>query len=232
MAIQVNGTTVINNSRALQNIASVDATTVAALGAAGVGGAATWQTLGTFNDSSTRVGNYQSGTTAVTLPSTGLKAFGFRLDMDALINNSSATNTYRIKILFSATNSFSSDSVEELYSWNSTSGYFPSANTWHDLKFSRVWGINSEAYDTASNSTTSILGSNPVGLAGHSPYLSYSNSKLIWNGFFGPSFPSNPSNFPAVTPNTTLYIGYHLNYSNTYSGAHARNVNIKAIGLY
>lgn len=38
MAIQVNGTTVIDNSRALTNISSVDATTVAALGAAGVGG--------------------------------------------------------------------------------------------------------------------------------------------------------------------------------------------------
>lgn len=39
MAIQVNGTEVISNSRALNNIASVDATTVAAMGAAGVGGA-------------------------------------------------------------------------------------------------------------------------------------------------------------------------------------------------
>jgi len=38
MAIKVNGTTVINDSRALTNIASVDATTVAAIGAAGVGG--------------------------------------------------------------------------------------------------------------------------------------------------------------------------------------------------
>ena len=37
MAIKVNGTTVINDSRQLQNVASVDATTVAALGAAGVG---------------------------------------------------------------------------------------------------------------------------------------------------------------------------------------------------
>lgn len=40
MAIQVNGTQVIGNSRELTNISSVDATTVAALGAAGVGGGA------------------------------------------------------------------------------------------------------------------------------------------------------------------------------------------------
>lgn len=39
MAIQVNGTTVIDNSRNLTNIASVDATTVAAFSASGVGGA-------------------------------------------------------------------------------------------------------------------------------------------------------------------------------------------------
>lgn len=39
MAIKVGGTTVVDDSRQLTNIASVDATTVAALGAAGVGGA-------------------------------------------------------------------------------------------------------------------------------------------------------------------------------------------------
>ena len=38
MAIKVGGTTVIDDSRQLSNIASVDATTVAALGVAGVGG--------------------------------------------------------------------------------------------------------------------------------------------------------------------------------------------------
>lgn len=38
MAIKVGGTTVVDDSRQLTNIASVDATTVAALGAAGVGG--------------------------------------------------------------------------------------------------------------------------------------------------------------------------------------------------
>ena len=39
MAIKVNGTTVINDSRALSNIASVDATTAASIATAGVGGA-------------------------------------------------------------------------------------------------------------------------------------------------------------------------------------------------
>ena len=38
MAIQISGTTVINNSRQLKNIASVDSTTAASITAAGVGG--------------------------------------------------------------------------------------------------------------------------------------------------------------------------------------------------
>jgi len=38
MAIQIGGTTVVNNSRALKNIASVDSTTAASITAAGVGG--------------------------------------------------------------------------------------------------------------------------------------------------------------------------------------------------
>ena len=41
MAIKVNGTTVINDSRQLQNVASVDATTKTAIEAAGVGGRTT-----------------------------------------------------------------------------------------------------------------------------------------------------------------------------------------------
>ena len=38
MAIQISGTTVVNDSRQLQNIASVDSTTAASITAAGVGG--------------------------------------------------------------------------------------------------------------------------------------------------------------------------------------------------
>lgn len=53
MAIQVNGTQVIGNSRELTNIASVDATTVAAMTAAGVGGSAGWEYVTTITNSST-----------------------------------------------------------------------------------------------------------------------------------------------------------------------------------
>ena len=56
MAIKVNGTTVINDSRALTNIASVDATTVAAFGAAGVGGTSYATTTYTSSADSTYSG--------------------------------------------------------------------------------------------------------------------------------------------------------------------------------
>lgn len=48
MAIKVGGTTVINDSRELSNIASVDATTVAALGAAGIGGGPSFTAIGSI----------------------------------------------------------------------------------------------------------------------------------------------------------------------------------------
>ena len=46
MAIQISGTTVVNNSRQLQNIASVDTTTKNAIEAAGVGGVFSFQNYG------------------------------------------------------------------------------------------------------------------------------------------------------------------------------------------
>lgn len=62
MAIKVNGTTVINDSRALTNVASVDATTAASITAAGVGGAV---------DLSAGVGSSGINITNGTLPPVG-----------------------------------------------------------------------------------------------------------------------------------------------------------------
>lgn len=63
MAIKVNGTTVINDNRALSNIASVDATTATAFGNAGVGGlstvVATDASMGTGSSLSFTLGDYQ-----------------------------------------------------------------------------------------------------------------------------------------------------------------------------
>ena len=65
MAIKVNGTTVINDSRALQNIASVDSTTLTTLGNAGLGGVDTGAS--TPSDASGSAGDLFFNTTDETL---------------------------------------------------------------------------------------------------------------------------------------------------------------------
>ena len=75
MAIQVSGTEVISNARALTNIASVDATTVASMAAAGVGGASGEQEFvatGTLS-AGTVVGIRSDGTIGTILPLNGSK---------------------------------------------------------------------------------------------------------------------------------------------------------------
>lgn len=68
MAIKVNGTTVINDSRALSNIASVDATTAASITAAGVGGSggniADWDPTSTPDVTFTSSGTWTNPNTA------------------------------------------------------------------------------------------------------------------------------------------------------------------------
>jgi hypothetical protein len=65
MAIQVNGTQVIGNSRELTNIASVDATTAAAIGAAGVGGGV-WSL-----ESTTTISSTVTTISGIVIPSSG-----------------------------------------------------------------------------------------------------------------------------------------------------------------
>ena len=72
MAIQVNGTQVIGNSRELTNIASVDATTAAAIGAAGVGGGGveglySWQVSTTADSTTLSQGPHTSDTNGNTV---------------------------------------------------------------------------------------------------------------------------------------------------------------------
>ena len=68
MAIKVGGTTVVDDSRELSNIASVDATTAASITAAGVGSGN--MVLHTANGSSVAVGEFFLLTSTSTLPST------------------------------------------------------------------------------------------------------------------------------------------------------------------
>ena len=92
MAIQVSGTEVISNARALNNIASIDATTAASITAAGIGGG-TWTVLGTSGNLGTLTSF--GGTSAVksfTVP-TGVQAVSIEIQQDiSLVNTTNASS--------------------------------------------------------------------------------------------------------------------------------------------
>ncbi len=71
MAIKVNSTTVINDSRALQNITSVDAATVSAMNLGGVGGASYINKTSNYTASTGQLiaANTTNGSFTITLPS-------------------------------------------------------------------------------------------------------------------------------------------------------------------
>jgi hypothetical protein len=77
MAIKVNGTTVINDSRALSNIASVDATTVATLNAGGVGGSGFEPTTVSGTSQALNVGSFNFFDAGANLSTTSLTTLSF-----------------------------------------------------------------------------------------------------------------------------------------------------------
>ena len=92
MAIKVNGTTVINDSRALSNIASVDATTAAAIGAAGVGGGV-WAL-----ESTTTISSAVTTVSNIVIPSSGTMAMLVLEEMDYKYNTSYFSCMIRLSV--------------------------------------------------------------------------------------------------------------------------------------
>ena len=113
MAIQVSGTEVISNSRALNNIASVDATTAAAITAAGVGGGASWslaQTSTIASKSGTGViGSFNlSNAFSYTMPS-GIKGLAVSMTIGSAVRSYSSGGTASSGLILSLGASMSSN---------------------------------------------------------------------------------------------------------------------------
>lgn len=207
MAIKVSGTTVINDSRELTNITSVDATTVAALGAAGVGGGGQLElttseavvegdTL-SFNFSTGKVEKVArfGGTTQITnhtsnnftpidilyIPS---------IDKTALMYYEGATNTSRLVVGEQATNG--------TFTWGTSvsvvSGNQPGCTLEYDSNvdrlavFHRTGGTNLKCtiYSISGNSVsgeqTTTLESGNHGVAGSYPLAAHfddTNNRMI-----------------------------------------------------
>lgn len=115
MAIQVSGTEVISNSRALNNIASVDATTAASIGAAGVGGSTVF--LGTTS--------ITSDVDYIDIPFTsGYKAYRIHINN---LRNTRADNAIAIRARF--TNSSNAVITAEEYVYTNAATTYPSKET-------------------------------------------------------------------------------------------------------
>ena len=143
MAIKVNNTTVINDSRALQNITSVDAATVSAMNLGGVGGASYINKTSNYTASTGQLisANTTNGSFTITLPSnpsTGDAVTIADIDRSWISNNltvAASGKTFTDNKGFESTNTkvFSdSESVEFIYTsagkwffYGVSTGFFP-----------------------------------------------------------------------------------------------------------
>ena len=240
MAIQVNGTTVIDNSRNLTNIASVDATTVSALGAAGVGGSASWNTEGTYTNNTEHSGTYSSGSSLLgTLPSSKqVSAFGVQIKFDAKVTTNTGSSQWNCKFTFSNTNSMSSNSYFLFGQWDYTGGYMPSINAYYTVNYSKIYMINPNAYNMSTGAGSAAFGQSTGGIYygdnTSSSAVNTSPERLIFSGAWAYSDRPNlsASNFPSFTPSSSIYSGFHLNWNGSYGSGYIRNVSIKLIALY
>ena len=150
MAIKVNGTTVINDSRQLTNIASVDAATVTALGNAGVGGAPTYlPEIPNFNSPTTTFtsnGTYSRGSTSanqlIWIYMVGGGQAGYS-------GNSGAGGSYRFIICTAGTLDGSSYTIGQGGTAGSSTGHTPSTITIGGTTYSTNDGTKYSVIDGA-----------------------------------------------------------------------------------
>lgn len=179
MAIQVNGTEVVSNSRALNNIASVDATTAASITAAGVGGPslASWTDLAnsyTFSFTNTFPNGYDTGVLNASTILSGLPS-GWKYLMIMLKTtmtttadyaNTSGTNYFRIGTSSSSYNEIQC-SAPSFSSWSSASyeppGYKTDRWGWIVIGANQDQGKPSGIPQDAffENPSSSVLSSSP-----------------------------------------------------------------------
>jgi hypothetical protein len=199
MAIKVNGTTVINDSRQLQNVASIDATTVAALGAAGVGGANISETailnpsLNTWDARQVPESNWNYNYSFTGLPPSGTYATIKTFTGSALVAVTGELNTTSTSDSTFMSN-YSTFPGEGAYAGYQMLVYFydASQNITQQVLFGESTDGRAQAFfDTNSSSKSSAIRTNwprlNMGLRvvanGDKILLSISNASY-WGGFF------------------------------------------------
>ena len=163
MAIKVNGTTVINDSRALSNIASLDATTVAAIGAAGIGGGDEWQTIATYTNTTTydQGTSFQLGPIGVTMPNyTSLTGFAFVIQREIRMTSGQYGPDQKL-LIGPQTNTGSlrwNAGYNRYYNLSQSSGQ-PIDSTWYNAVFTIDFPITygPQAYDAGSQLSSNYV---------------------------------------------------------------------------
>lgn len=153
MAIKVNGTTVINDSRALQNIASVDSATVTALGNAGVGGGATSliQGLTTTSNTTALTFNLNSGYDVYYLSLYNMKhSDGGTRELAARLGNSSGT-------LITTNYAYSTQYIDGTQQQHPNNSYFYFNPAWQPQSYNGELDVHLKIFNMeASNKRTHI----------------------------------------------------------------------------
>jgi hypothetical protein len=239
MAYKVGGTEVISNARALNNITAIDSTTASAIQTAGIGGAATWKTIATISDSTTRTSSYESPFTQVTMPSTAVTGFGVVFDCDGQITTTGSYN-WEVHIALSTNNSWTANggigNQANFANPRNTSGYWPATNQWQNIQFAGIIGVDGGSlnmdYSSGHSTTTKPRGRNISIFELTNPASSL--ARVEWDGDYWANYGIGgftSSDAPPLTPNSTFYTGFWFDRYNR-TGVQIRNVSLKIIGLY
>lgn len=156
MAIQVNGTQVIGNSRELTNIASVDATTATAIGNAGVGGAHTLiQSETSFTSAVNPEFDISTGNYSV-----------YYIDLIELEhNNSSAARPLVFRLFDSSNNRIDTATYQNVGERNSSfevtdnQGFFghPSFEDWYNSSYNGKAYVSIEVRNSNSSTIPTLI---------------------------------------------------------------------------
>jgi hypothetical protein len=234
MAIKVNGTTVINDSRALSNIASVDATTAAAIGAAGVGGGQEWTLLSTYTNSNTyeQGTSFEIGDITVNMPSdmSSISGLAFVVEKDHRKSTSYGAGQY----LFFGKQGLTGSarwSTADQHRW--TWGHYDGAqfSDWRSVVSTLYIPITfiPYAYDARNHSSTGYI----------RPVITFDSSNVTtryntsWNGdYTGDTLGISPGYGDADLFSNSLQAGetwkYHISKDSTDG---IRNITIKVWGM-
>ena len=158
MAIKVNGTTVINDSRALQNIASIDTATKNAMAAGGVGGLSTLvaedATFGTGHVIKLSLGDYTQQTFWIS----NIKATGNSVARLRLSDSSDVTLTggsdYLNQLYAPNSNSFSKNEVNSRVDWNGINSSTTAETTKNMSARITVWNAYNSSIRTTFQAET------------------------------------------------------------------------------